>query len=119
MADVTYISPEIKMDGILDVTSAKGSTVVLAGHYKGEMRAVDVSWNLEVHLTERFLLNQPRLVEKLMVIFKQSLKLTSSARFEGSILTDELAIDVGAEVSGSISKLQKVNFKKQKISHKK
>ena len=42
MADVTYISPEIKMDGILDVTSAKGSTVVLAGHYKGEMRAVDV-----------------------------------------------------------------------------
>ena len=43
-----------------------------------------------------------------MVIFQtKSLKLTSSARFEGSILTDELAIDVGAEVSGSISKLQK------------
>ena len=42
MADVTYISPEIMMEGTLDVTSAKGSTVVLAGHFKGEMRAVDV-----------------------------------------------------------------------------
>ena len=108
MADVTYISPEIKMDGILDVTSAKGSTVVLAGHNKGEMRAVDVKLESGSTFNGKIFAQSTEIGGKVNGdIQTKSLKLTSSARFEGSILTDELAIDVGAEVSGSISKLQK------------
>ena len=108
MADVTYISPEIKMDVILDVTSAKGSTVVLAGHYKGEMRAVDVKLESGSTFNGKILAQSTEIGGKVNGdIQTKSLKLTSAARFEGSILTDELAIDVGAEVSGSISKLQK------------
>ena len=108
MADVTYISPEIMMEGTLDVTSAKGSTVVLAGRFKGEMRAVDVKLETGSTFNGKIFAHSTEVGGKINGdIQTKSLKLTSSARFEGSILTDELAIDVGAEVSGSISKLQK------------
>lgn len=108
MADVTYISPEIMMEGTLDVTSAKGSTVVLAGHFKGEMRAVDVKLETGSTFNGKIFAHSTEVGGKINGdIETKSLKLTSSAKFEGSILTDELAIDVGAEVSGSISKLQK------------
>ena len=108
MTDITYISPEIMMEGTLDVTSAKGSTVVLAGHYKGEMRAIDVRLETGSSFTGNIFVQSTEVGGKVNGdIETKSLKLTSSARFEGAILTDELAIDVGAEVSGSISKLQK------------
>ena len=108
MTDITYISPEIMMEGTLDVTSAKGSTVVLAGHYKGEMRAIDVRLETGSSFTGKIFAQSTEIGGKVNGdIETKSLKLTSSARFEGAILTDELAIDVGAEVSGSISKLQK------------
>jgi cytoskeletal protein CcmA (bactofilin family) len=96
------------MEGTLDVTSAKGSTVILAGRFKGEMRAVDVKLETGSTFNGKIFAHSTEVGGKINGdIETKSLKLTSSARFEGSILTDELAIDVGAEVSGSISKLQK------------
>ena len=80
---------------------------MLAGHFKGEMRAVDVRLEAGSTFNGKIFAQSTEVGGKINGdIETKSLKLTSSARFEGAILTDELAIDVGAEVSGSISKLQ-------------
>lgn len=106
MADITYISSELIMEGTLDVTAATGSAVVVAGQFKGEMRAN------EVHLEQGSLFEGKIFAKRVEVSGKiqgeietQSLKLAPTARMDGSIKTDELAIDVGAEISGSIARL--------------
>ena len=49
MSEITYISEELVMEGTLD---SAGSSVVVAGRFKGELRAKDVLLNLIVFLME-------------------------------------------------------------------
>lgn len=108
MTDITYISPELMMEGTLDVTASSGASVILAGHFKGEMRASDI----ELEATSLF---DGKIVAESVIINgkvkgeveARRLKLASTAKFDGTIRTDELAIDIGAEVSGSIARTAK------------
>ncbi len=82
MSEITYISEELVMEGNLD---SAGSSVVVAGRFKGELRAKDV------------------LLEANSIF--DTLNVASSAKVEGNLKTNALSIDLGAEVSGSITRI--------------
>ena len=93
MSETTYISEELVMEGTLD---SAGSSVVVAGRFKGELRAKDV-------LLEADQVTLGGLVKG--EVAANTLNVSSTARIEGNLKTNSLSIDLGAEVAGNISRI--------------
>jgi cytoskeletal protein CcmA (bactofilin family) len=105
MTEITYISEELVMEGNLD---SAGSSVVVAGRFKGELRAKDVL------LEANSIFDGNLVADKVTLgglvkgeVSANTLNVASSAKVEGNLKTNALSIDLGAEVSGSITRISK------------
>ena len=103
MSETTYISEELIMEGTLD---SSGSAVVIAGRFKGELRAKDVL------LESNSVFEGNLIADKVTLgglvkgeVAANTLNVSSSARVEGNLKTNSLSIDLGAEVAGNISRI--------------
>ncbi len=103
MSETTYISEELVMEGTLD---AAGSSIVLAGRFKGELRAQDVL------LEANSIFDGNLIADKVTLgglvkgeVAANTLNVASTARIEGNLKTNSLSIDLGAEVAGNISRI--------------
>ncbi len=103
MSETTYISEELVMEGTLD---SAGSSVVVAGRFKGELRATAVL--LEANSIFVGILVADKVPLGGLVkgeVAANTLNVSSSARVEGNLKTNSLSIDLGAEVAGNISRI--------------
>ena len=103
MSETTYISEELIMEGTLD---SSGSAVVIAGRFKGELKAKDVV------LESNSVFDGNLIADKVTLgglvkweVAANTLNVSSSARVEGNLKTNSLSIDLGAEVAGNISRI--------------
>ncbi len=103
MSETTYISEELVMEGTLD---SAGSSVVVAGRFKGELRARDVL------LEANSIFDGNLIADKVTLgglvkgeVAANTLNVASTARIEGNLKTNSLSIDLGAEVAGNISRI--------------
>ena len=81
-------------------------SVVVAGRYKGELRAKDVL------LEANSIFDGNLVADKVTLgglvkgeVAANTLNVASSAKVEGNLKTNALSIDLGAEVSGSITRI--------------
>tara|TARA_B100000579_G_C22798254_1_gene838316 strand:- start:1153 stop:1467 length:315 start_codon:yes stop_codon:yes gene_type:complete len=103
MSETTYISEELVMEGTLD---SAGSSVVLAGRFKGEIRAKDVLLEANSIFDGNLIADQVTLGGLVKgEVAANTLNVASTARIEGNLKTNSLSIDLGAEVAGSISRI--------------
>ena len=91
MSEITYISEELVMDGNLD---SAGSSVVVAGRFKGELRAKDVL------LEANSIFDGTLIADKVTLgglvkgeVSANTLNVASSAKVEGNLKTNALSID--------------------------
>jgi cytoskeletal protein CcmA (bactofilin family) len=105
MSEITYISEELVMEGTLD---SAGSSVVLAGRFKGELRAKDVLLESNSIFDGNLVADKATLGGLVKgEVSANILNVASSAKVEGNLKTNALSIDLGAEVSGSITRISK------------
>ena len=105
MSEITYISEELVMEGNLD---SAGSSVVVAGRFKGELRAKDVL------LEANSIFDGNLIADKVTLgglvkgeVAANTLNVASSAKVEGNLKTNALSIDLflgggvrGAQIDG-------------------
>ena len=103
MSETTYISDELVMEGTLD---SSGSAVVVAGRFKGELRAKDVL------LEANSIFDGNLIADKVTLgglvkgeVAAYTLNVASTARIQGNVKSNSLSIDLGAEVAGNISRI--------------
>ena len=103
MSETTYISEELIMEGSLDSSE---SAVVVAGRFKGDLRAKDVI------LEANSIFDGNLIADKVTLgglvkgeVAANTLNVASTARIEGNLKTNSLSIDLGAEVAGNISRI--------------
>ena len=103
MSETTYISEELVMEGTLD---SAGSSVVVAGRFKGELRAKDVLLEANSIFDGNLIADQVTLGGLVKgEVAANILNVSSTARIEGNLKTNSLSIDLGAEVAGNISRI--------------
>ena len=103
MSETTYISEELVMEGTLD---SAGSSVVVAGRFKGELRARDVLLEANSIFDGNLIADQVTLGGLVKgEVAANTLNVSSTARIEGNLKTNSLSIDLGAEVAGNISRI--------------
>ena len=103
MSETTYISEELVMEGTFD---SAGSSVVVAGRFKGELRAKDVLLEANSIFDVNFVADKVTLGGLVKgEVAANTLNVSSSARVEGNLKTNSLSIDLGAEVAGNISRI--------------
>ena len=103
MSETTYISEELIMEGTLD---SSGSAVVIAGRFKGELRAKDALLESNSVFDGNLIADNVTLGGLVKgEVAANTLNVSSSARVEGILKTNSLSIDLGAEVAGNISRI--------------
>ena len=100
MSDSTYIDSDLKLRGIL---KAEGQLVVIAGTFEGELEARDVVIE-ETGKCQGFLRANSVAVAGQFngIIDAVSLNVSDGAVVAGEIITEALAVDSGADISGTV-----------------
>ena len=89
MSETTYISEELVMEGTLD---SAGSSVVLAGRFKGEIRAKDVLLEANSIFDGNLIADQVTLGGLVKgEVAANTLNVASTAKIEGNLKTNSLS----------------------------
>jgi cytoskeletal protein CcmA (bactofilin family) len=102
MDEVTYIINGIDVEGVLDGGS---SPVVVDGNFIGEITAEQVTLSEHGFFTGKLFATQVEISGRFNgELVCETLNVTATGKIDGSVKVDSLAIDLGAEVMGSISR---------------
>ena len=110
MSDSTYIDSGLKLRGLL---KAPGQLVVIAGTFEGELEARDLIIEAGGHC-QGFVQAETVSVEGKFtgILETESLNVSEAGIVAGDIITDALAVDSGADISGTV--MRKAPLEKQK-----
>ena len=103
MSEITYISKEVSVEGILDADDLK---VVVAGSFSGNINANEVileeGSRFDGEVDARVIVIEGELKGK---VKSYQLKVSETARVDGELQTNSIEVASGAEIAGSISRV--------------
>jgi len=102
MSDSTYIDKELKLRGLL---KAQGQLVVIAGRFEGEIEAKDIIIE-EGAFVQGFMRAETISIAGRFtgILETDSLIVSDAGMVGGEILTQSLAVDSGADISGTVTR---------------
>ncbi len=111
MSDSTYIDSSLSLRGIL---KAEGQLVVIAGSFEGEVEAGEVVIEEGGHCQGLLRADTVTVAGKFTgIIESQSLNVSDAGMVAGEIITQALAVDSGADISGTVMRKPASATKKQ------
>ena len=100
MSDSTYIAVDLKLTGVFH---APGQTVVIAGHYEGEMTAGSVEITKDAVFEGLVRATEMDIAGRFNgVLETDHLTVSEQAVVAGEIVAHALSVDAGADISGTV-----------------
>ena len=103
MSEITYISKEVSVEGVLEAADLK---VIVAGSFSGSINANEVvleeGSRFEGEVEARIIIIEGELKGK---VKSYQLTVTQTARVDGELFTNSIEVASGAEIAGSIARV--------------
>ena len=103
MSEITYISKEVSVEGVLEAADLK---VIVAGSFSGSINANEVvleeGSRFDGEVEARSIIIEGELKGK---VKSYQLTVAQTARVDGELLTNSIEVASGAEIAGSIARV--------------